>query len=55
MFVKLGKYRVNTDKITDYYYLNKFLYINLVSGMEIELSDPREELVKRLDSIVLRD
>lgn len=53
MFVKLGKYRINTDKIIGYYHLNKFLYINLLSGMEIELSDPYGDLAKRLDGILL--
>ena len=53
MFVKLGKYRINTNNITDYYYLDKILYINFVSSMETELSDPDGTLTKRLDDIVL--
>lgn len=53
MFVKLDTYRINTDKITDYYHLNKYLYITLLNDREIELHDPYRDLINYLDGILL--
>lgn len=54
MFLKIRNYRLNIRFITDYYFKDKYLNINLSSGQEINLEDPSGRLFHKLDELMAK-